>query len=145
MHPDGFFCFSAGKQRKQTGPALPHVLISSVLFEPETLLEAIHASTRVNQLLLARIERMTLGADIHPHFPHGGAGFEGLTASAANDAFTVLGMDSFLPCCFTSFAYAMAAKPQEVYYHNLPSIASFFYWISALFGAYLMNRGSTGF
>ena len=106
-----------------------HTLISSVLFEPETLFEAIHASTCINQLLLASIERMALGADIHFHFLLRGAGFEGLTAYAANDAFTVLGMDSFLHCCFTSFAYAMAAKPQTVYYHIQQPIASFFSFI----------------
>ena len=93
---------------------LLHALISSVLFQPETLFEAIHASTRINQLLLARVERMALGADIHLQLFLRGAGLEGLTAYAANDAFTVLGMDSFLHCCFTSFAYAMAAKPQNV-------------------------------
>ena len=107
--------------RKESSPfrsikkqGIQTALISSALLEPETLLEAIHASTRVNQLLLARVERMALGADIHLQLFLRGAGLEGLTAYAANDAFTVLGMDSFLHCCFTSFAYAMAAKPQNV-------------------------------
>ena len=99
----------------------------SALLKPETLLEAIHASTRVNQLLLTRVERMALGADIHLHFLFGGAGLEGLTAYAANDALTVFGMDSFLHCCFTSFAYAMTAEPQEKYYHNPPSFARTFF------------------
>ncbi len=89
-----------------------------LLFEPETLLEAIHTSARIHQLLLAGIERMAFGTNIHLHFFFGGAGFEGLTAYAANDALTVFGMDSFLHCCFTSFAYAMAVKPHEIYYHK---------------------------
>ena len=92
----------------------PHALISSALLEPETLLEAIHTSTSVNQLLLASVERMALGADIHFHFLFSGAGLECLTAYAANDALTVLGMDSFFHCSFTSFAYAMAVKPQNI-------------------------------
>ncbi len=89
--------------------ALPKILLN-----PEALLEAIHTAARVNQLLLAGVERMALGADIHLHLFLRGAGFESLTAYAANDALTVLGMDLFLHCCFTSFAYAMAVfRPQK--------------------------------
>ena len=88
------------------------------LFQTETLLEAIHTSTCINQLLLSCIEGMALGADIHLHFLLGGAGFEGFTAYAANNALAVFGMDSFFHCCFTSFAYAMAVKPQMSYYHT---------------------------
>ena len=77
------------------------------LFQTETLLEAINASAGINQLLLAGVERMALGANINLHLFPGGTGFKRFTAYAANDAFTVLGMDLFLHCCFTSFAYAM--------------------------------------
>ena len=104
-----------GNESKKNRACFHALILRSVLFESEALLEAIHASTRINQLLLAGIEGMALGADIHLHLLLGGAGLEGLTAYAANDAFTVLGMDSFLHCCFTSFAYAMAARPQLVY------------------------------
>ena len=85
------------------------------LFNIEALLETVNTAARVNELLLAGVERMTLGADIHLHFLLGGAGLEGFTAYAANYALAVLGMDSFFHCCFTSFAYAMAVKPQNVY------------------------------
>ena len=78
------------------------------LFHIEALLEAINASASVNQLLFARVERMTFGANINFHLFLGGAGLKCFTAYAANDAFAVLGMDVFLHCCFTSFAYAMA-------------------------------------
>ena len=85
------------------------------LFNIEALLETINTAARVNQLLLAGIERMALGADIHFHLFLCGAGFKCFTAYAANHALTILGMNIFLHCCFTSFAYAMADKPQNVY------------------------------
>ena len=84
-------------------------------FNIEALLEAVNTSARVNQLLLAGIERMALGTDIHLHLLLGGSGFKSFTAYAANHALTILGMNIFLHCCFTSFAYAMAVKPQKVY------------------------------
>ena len=77
-------------------------------FNIEPLLEAINTSASVYQLLLAGIERRALGADIHLHLFLRGAGFKCFTAYAANDTFAVLGMNVFLHCCFTSFAYAMA-------------------------------------
>ena len=77
------------------------------LFQIETLLEAINTSARINKLLFAGIEGMALGADIHFQFLLGRTGFKRLTAYAANDALAVLGMDLFLHCDFTSFAYAM--------------------------------------
>ena len=97
------------------------------LLHAETLLEAINTSASVNELLLAGIERMALGTDINLHLFLGRTGFECFTAYAANDAFAVLGMDLFLHCCFTSFAYAMADfKPHFVVYHSGISNASFF-------------------
>ena len=78
------------------------------LFHIEALLEAINTSASINKLLLAGVERMALGADIHLHLFFGGAGLECFTAYAANDALAILGMNVFLHCCFTSFAYAMA-------------------------------------
>ena len=78
------------------------------LFNIEALLETVNTAARVNELLLAGVERMALGADIHLHLFLG-------RAYAANHALTILGMNIFLHCCFTSFAYAMAVKPQNVY------------------------------
>ena len=85
------------------------------LFNIEALLETINTAARVNQLLLAGIERMALGTGIHLHLFLGRAGLKSFTAYAANHALTILGMNIFLHCCFTSFAYAMAVKPQNVY------------------------------
>ena len=77
------------------------------LFNIEALLETVNTAARVNELLLAGVERMALGADIHLHLFLGRAGLK--------SALTILGMNIFLHCCFTSFAYAMAVKPQNVY------------------------------
>jgi len=76
----------------------------------ETFLEAIDTSASINQLLFARVEGMAFGANINLHFLLGGAGLKRFTAHAANNALAVLGMDVFLHCCFTSFAYAMAVN-----------------------------------
>ena len=105
--PGRFFC----AERKDA----PFDASSGKSLNIEALLEAIHTAARVDQLLLAGIERMALGTDIHLHLFLGRAGFKSFTAYAANHALTILGMNIFLHCCFTSFAYAMAVKPQKVY------------------------------
>ena len=85
------------------------------LLQTETLLEAIHTAAGINELLLAGVEGMTLRADIHLQFLLGRTGFKRLTAHAANDTLAVLGMNLFLHCCFTSFAYAMIGQsPHEL-------------------------------
>ena len=78
------------------------------LSDIEPLLEAINTSASVYKLLLSGIERMAFGTDINLHLFLCGPGLKCFTAYAANDAFAVLGMNVFLHCCFTSFAYAMA-------------------------------------
>ena len=63
--------------------------------DTETLLEAIDTSAGVHQLLLAGVERMTLGANFDTQLRLGGTGLEGGTAHAANDALVVLRVDLF--------------------------------------------------
>ena len=87
--------------------------LSRKLVETEALLETIDTSAGIHQLLLAGVEGMALGADIHSKFLLGRAGFKRLTAHAANDAFAVLGMNFFLHCDFTSFAYAMSGPSRR--------------------------------
>jgi len=87
----------------------PKQYVLCFLFHIEALLEAINTSASINQLLLAGVERMALRADINLHLFLCGTGLKSFTAYAANYAFAVLGMDVFLHCCFTSFAYAMAS------------------------------------
>ena len=66
------------------------------LFHVETLLEAIHTSAAVHQLLLAGKEGMALGANFNLQFRLGGTGFERLAAHATDDRLAILGMDLFL-------------------------------------------------
>ena len=96
-------------KKERTDSAPPNIL-----FDVEPLLEAIHTSASVNQLLLPGVERMTFGANIHLHLFLRGTSFKCFTAYAANDAFAVLGMDVFLHFCFTSFAYAMALNAKSI-------------------------------
>ena len=71
--------------------------ISSVfLLQAEALVEAINTSTSVNQLLLAGIERVTLGADFDLDVLLGGAGLDHFAARTTNSGLVVVGMDAFL-------------------------------------------------
>ena len=65
------------------------------LLNAEALVEAINTSTGVNQLLLAGIERVALGADLNSDLLLGGAGGKSVTAGATNCGLFVLGMDAF--------------------------------------------------
>ena len=95
------------------------MLCNDGLFHAEALLETIDASAGINQLLLTGVEGMALGADFDLQLALDGAGFESFTAHAANDALAIVGMDLFLHCYFTSFAYAMIGfLPHELFYHN---------------------------
>ena len=92
-----------------------HCCALCISLDIETFLETINTTASIYQLLLAGIERMALGADINLHLFLCRPGLKRLTAYAANHTLAVLGMDVFLHCCFTSFAYAMAVRPQNVY------------------------------
>ena len=60
------------------------------------LLEAVHASARIDELLLAGVERMALRADIDAQLLLHGTRFKRLAANAANDRLAVVRMDLFL-------------------------------------------------
>ena len=66
-----------------------------ILLQAELLIEAVNASAGVNQLLLAGIERVALGADFNTDLLLGGAGGEGVAASATDGGLLVLRMDAF--------------------------------------------------
>ena len=68
----------------------------SFLLHAKTLVEAINTSTGVNQLLLAGIERVALGADFHTNVLLGRTGGKDIAAGAADGGLFVLGMDTFL-------------------------------------------------
>ena len=69
---------------------------SVFLLQAEALVEAINTSTGVNQLLLAGIERVALGADLNTNVLLGGASGKDVTAVATDRGLFVLGMDTFL-------------------------------------------------
>ena len=70
------------------------------------LLEAIHASARIYQLLLAGEERMALGADIDAQFLLGRAGFKSLAANETDDRLAVLRMYALFHGFHLTFRYA---------------------------------------
>ena len=60
------------------------------------LLEAVHTSARIDELLLAGVERMALRADIDAQLLLHGTRFKRFAANAANDRLAVVRMDLFL-------------------------------------------------
>ena len=89
-------CIKNSRFRKISKRAPLDDALLNGLFHVETLLEAIHTSAAVHQLLLAGKEGMALGANFNLQFGLGGTGFERLAAHATDDRLTVLGMDLFL-------------------------------------------------
>ena len=65
------------------------------LLQTEALVETINTSTGVNQLLLAGIERVALGANFNTDVLLGRTGSKGVTAGAANGGLLVVRMDAF--------------------------------------------------
>ena len=69
---------------------------TSRLLQAESLVEPIDASTGVDQLLLAGIERVALGADLNTDVLLRGAGRKDIATGTANGGLFVIGMDTFL-------------------------------------------------
>ena len=69
---------------------------SVFLLQAEALVEAINTSTGVNQLLLAGIERVALGADFNTNVLLGRTSGKDIAACTADSGLFVLGMDTFL-------------------------------------------------
>ena len=67
-----------------------------VLLQAKSLVEPINTSTGVNQLLLAGIERVALGADLNADVLLGGASRKDVATGTANGSLFVVGMDTFL-------------------------------------------------
>jgi hypothetical protein len=81
------------KQKKRGNPCFFYL---SQLVHAIALLKAIHASAGIYQLLTAGKERVALGANFNLELTLDGTALEGLTASATNDALTVIGVDILL-------------------------------------------------
>ena len=69
---------------------------TSSLLQAESLVEPINTSTGVNQLLLAGIERVALGADFNSDVLLSGTGRKDVATGTANGSLFVIGMDTFL-------------------------------------------------
>ena len=66
-----------------------------ILLQTKSLVETINTSTGVNQLLLAGIEGVALGADFDTDVLLGRTGSKGVTAGATDRGLFVVGMDAF--------------------------------------------------
>ena len=66
------------------------------LLDAVLLVELINAAAGVDQLLLAGVEGVALGADLNGDILLGGAGLDHGAASAPDGGLLVIGMDSFL-------------------------------------------------
>ena len=87
---------------RQKNTKSPHYYRSAgftCLLQAKTLVETSNTSTGVNQLLLAGIERVALGADFDSDVLLGGTSSKDIAASAADGSLIVLGMETFLHCC----------------------------------------------
>jgi hypothetical protein len=83
-----------GKARKKPAPNTGAGF--DFLLQTVFLVETINTSTGVNQLLLAGVERVALGADFNLDVLFGGAGLNDLAACASDGRLLVLGVDTFL-------------------------------------------------
>ena len=84
----------ANNDKKSAPHSVVRILV--VLLQAKTLVEAINTSTGVNQLLLAGIERVALGADLNTNVLLGGASGKDIATCTADGGLFVLGMDTFL-------------------------------------------------
>jgi hypothetical protein len=66
-----------------------------VLLQTKSLVETINTSTGVNQLLLAGVERVALGADLNADVLLGGTGRKDVATGTADGSLFVVGMDAF--------------------------------------------------
>ena len=64
------------------------------LLTAETLVEALNTSAGVNQLLLASVERMALGANFDVDLGFGGTSLDDVAACAGDGAVNVVRMDT---------------------------------------------------
>jgi len=76
-----------------------------LLVQTELLVEAADTTTGVHHLLLAGEEGVTLGANFDADILLGGASLDHVTAGAPDGGLSVIGMDTFLHLCFTSFTF----------------------------------------
>ena len=68
------------------------------LLDAVLLIELINTAAGINELLLAGVERMALGADLNGDAGTGRAGLDSCAASALDNGGLIIRMDSCLHC-----------------------------------------------
>ena len=84
--------------------------LAGYLLQAELLVEAFNTSASVNQLLLAGIERVALGADFNSDILFGRPGLKHGATSTANGSLLIIGMDSLLHVCSPLSVSSKGAK-----------------------------------
>ena len=93
-------------QKETAGSVEPTVFCLQRLAAVETLVEALDASAGIDQLLLAREERVALGADFNLDVLLGGEHLDHVAAVAGDGGLLALRMQTFLcHVIFTSFRF----------------------------------------
>ena len=77
-------------------PLDTHSIPNGDFLKTKFLLKAVNASAGIYELLLAREERMALGANFNADIALGRAGLDNFAASTTNRGLLIFRMDSFL-------------------------------------------------
>ena len=75
--------------------SVPKTVQTQFLLQTKSLVETINTSTGVDQLLLAGVERVALGADLNADVLLGGTGRKDVATGTADGSLFVVGMDAF--------------------------------------------------
>lgn len=102
----------AKKAGNTSSPSCALCLVQAV-----TLLETVYASTRINQLLAAGVERMALGTNFDLEFALYGTAQEGLATGTAHNALAVGRMDILLHLFHPSYYLLGAGRLAALLLH----------------------------
>ena len=80
------------------------------LLEAVLLVELVHAAAGVDELLLAGVEGVALGADFNGDVLLGRTGLNHIAAGAANGGLLIVGMNSLFHNCFSSLLAALIVR-----------------------------------
>ena len=83
----------------------PYAAVNLLLVETEFLIELVHASACIYQLLLAGVKGVTLGADFNLDVLLCGARLDDSSAGTLDCRRSIVGMDTLFHDVFTSFSF----------------------------------------
>lgn len=130
--------------------ARPLRRLNGSLIHAKTLLESVNTAARINKLLFACVERVTLGTNFHSYILLGGAGFDHIAAGTGNSSLFVIGVDSlfhdntsFPPIIYDRIAAhhiisdssAIKITYGKILYHKNLNLSSFFMLFPKFFKA----------